>query len=253
MFFTRRKVLGLAISTIICFCLFVIVSIFFDQAILVRHETFYQGHVSQKVAALTFDDGPSLKWTPQILDVLKSASAKATFFVIGQHVLQYPDIARRIVREGHDIGNHTRSHPLLFFLDNGALKRELAPCQQAIFDVTGVKTDLFRPPKAWLTPHEKIKIQRWGYRIILWTLNSKDWVGFDDKYIVQFVVKNIQPGDIILFHDSGGALGIEGGDRHETVSALKRIIEKLREKGYQFVTITELLKMESLSVSPSRP
>jgi peptidoglycan/xylan/chitin deacetylase (PgdA/CDA1 family) len=80
-----------------------------------------------------------------------------------------------------------------------------------------------------------------GYKVILWSLNSKDWVTFDDKYIIRYLVKRTRPGDIILFHDSGGAFSIEGGDRHETVLTIPRLVEKLKEKGYKFVTVSELL------------
>ena len=242
---SRKKIIVAAIAIFITGILLVVVMIFFDEAILMRQGTFYQGHTREKVVALTFDDGPSEVWTPRILDVLRNEDVKATFFLIGNHVTKYPDIVRRIAAEGHDIGNHTNRHPLLYFLDGGALKKEIATCQKAIRETTGVTTNLFRPPKAWLTPHEKRKIQRWGYRIILWTLNSKDWVEFDAKYIVRFIVKNVQPGDIILFHDSGGAFRSEGGGRQETVIALQKTISKLREQGYRFVTITELLKMEN--------
>ena len=82
-----------------------------------------------------------------------------------------------------------------------------------------------------------------GDKIILWSLNSKDWVTFDDKYIVAFIDKNVQPGDIILFHDSGGVFGVDGGDRHETVKTIPNLVKKLKAKGYRFLTVSELLKM----------
>ncbi len=121
------------------------------------------------------------------------------------------------------------------------LETELRDTEKIIKNVTGKTTIYFRPPKAWLTPREKEKIKAMGYKIILWSLNSKDWVTFDDKYIVRFIMHRIRPGDIILFHDSGGVFSTEGGDRSETVKAVSRLIEKLREKGYKFVTITGLL------------
>lgn len=249
----QHKFLGHLLAIFGVILLLAVLAIFFDQAILVRQGTFYHGPRDEKIVALTFDDGPSPEWTPKILDELKKADVKATFFVVGKHVVEYPDIARRIVAEGHDIGNHTHRHHMLFFADGGTVKKELAECRKQIQAATGVSTDLFRPPKAWLTPSEKRKIQRWGYRIILWTLNSKDWVTFDDKYLVRFVVKNIQPGDIILFHDSGGAFVAEGGDRHETVLAIPQIIEKLRKQGYRFITITELLQLEENHAPKQNP
>lgn len=222
-----------------------IFTIFFDQAVLVRKNTFYRGRVSQKVVALTFDDGPSPKWTPLILDELKRSGIKATFFMIGEHVKKYPKIARRVASDGHEIGNHSFNHDVLIYYKMQELEKEIKDTEQIIKDATGVTTVYFRPPKAWLTSKEKEKIKAMGYKVILWSLNSKDWVTFDDKYIIRYIMKNIRPGDIILFHDSGGAFSIEGGDRHETVATIFRLSEKLRDKGYQFVTVSELLKMEN--------
>jgi len=216
--------------------------IFFDQAVLVRKGTIYHIGCTDKLVALTFDDGPSPIWTPQILDALKESGVKATFFMLGRHVEEYPEIARRVKDEGHDIGNHSYKHPNLLFYNKYQLKDEILKAEEVIKTATGVTTKYFRPPKAWLSKREKKKIKEMGYEVILWSLNSKDWVTFDDKYIIRYLVKNVRPGDIILFHDSGGAFSVEGGDRHETVLTIPRLVEKLKEKGYRFVTITELLK-----------
>lgn len=230
------------IATIALF--YAVFTIFFDQAVFMRKGTFYLANVNEKVTALTFDDGPSLEWTPKILDELKKANVKATFFMLGKHVQQYPDIVKRVLEDGHEIGNHTFSHPNLIFANDDELKREILDTEDIIKKITNKPTKLFRPPKAWLTKGEKKRIKNLGYTIVLWTLNSKDWVTFDDKYMVRYIVKNISPGDIVLFHDSGGVFSTEGGDRHETVKTMPRLIEKLREKGYRFVTISELLELE---------
>jgi len=221
-----------------------IFTIFFDQAVLVRRGTFYRLDGPQKKVALTFDDGPSFEWTPKILDELKKAQVKATFFMIGKHVEKYPEIARRVAEEGHEIGNHTSDHHLLIYYKTDELEKEIRDAEKVIKNVTGQTTRYFRPPKAWLTAKEKRKIGEMGYKTVLWTLNSKDWVTFDDKYIVKYILRHIKPGDIILFHDSGGVFATEGGDRHETVRTIAQLVEKLREKGYRFVTITELLNMK---------
>ncbi|MDP3025345.1 MAG: polysaccharide deacetylase family protein [candidate division Zixibacteria bacterium] len=220
-------------------------SVFFDQAVIVRKGTVYRVRVPEKVVALTFDDGPSPEWTPKILDELKKAGVKATFFMIGKYVEKYPQIARRVTEEGHDIGNHSYDHKVLIYCRMKTLEREINEAERVIKDVTGQKTHYFRPPKAWLTNKEKEKIKEMGYQIILWTLNSKDWVTFDDKYIVKFIVRHVEPGDIILFHDGGGVFSTEGGNRHETVKTIPQLVQKLREKGYRFVTITELLRMQN--------
>lgn len=219
-------------------------TVFYDQAVLVRRGTVYVGRVSEKVVALTFDDGPSAEWTPKILDELKAGGVKATFFMLGEHVLKYPEVAQRVAAEGHEIENHTYDHHVLIYYTTDELENEVRGAEKIIKDVTGQTTVYFRPPKAWVTAAEKKKLTQMGYKTVLWTLNSKDWVTFDDKYIIRYILKRIQPGDIILFHDSGGVFKVEGGNRHETVLAVRRLIEKLKEKGYRFVTIKELLELD---------
>jgi len=218
--------------------------VFFDEAVIVRKGTFYRGSPTSKVVALTFDDGPSPIWTPQILDELKRAGVKATFFMIGEHVAKYPDIARRVASEGHEIENHSWDHHVLIYYKDAELKWEIKDTERIIKEVTGRTTHFFRPPKAWISNKEKEQIKNMGYKVVLWSLNAKDWVTFDDKYIINYIVRNVRPGDIILFHDSGGVFGVEGGSRDETVRSIYRLTEKLREKGYGFVTISELARNE---------
>lgn len=226
----------------------VLFTIFFDQAVLVRKGTVYHVGGSEKLVALTFDDGPSDIWTPKILDELKNAGVLATFFMIGEHVEKYPLVARRVAQEGHEIGNHTYKHQNLLYYTKEELKNDIKKTEGIIKNATGVVTKYFRPPKAWLSKREKKKIKEMGYQIILWSLNSKDWVNFDDKYIINYILKNIRSGDIILFHDSGGFFAAEGGNRYETVLAIPRLIEKLKEKGYRFVTVSELLSRAGAEV-----
>jgi peptidoglycan/xylan/chitin deacetylase (PgdA/CDA1 family) len=156
-------------------------------------------------------------------------------------VLKYPDVARRVADEGHEIGNHSFDHHVLLYYTPQEVEAEIRKAEEAIFKATGKTTRYFRPPKAWLTDDEKKKIGLMGYGVVLWSLNSKDWVGFDDKVIVRYISGNVRPGDIILFHDSGGALAVEGGDRHQTVQSVSRLERTLRQKGYSFVTVSELL------------
>jgi len=215
--------------------------IFFDEAVLVKKGTFCRQKTSKKVVALTFDDGPSLVWTPKILDALKRSGVKATFFMLGNHVEEYPDIARRVAQEGHEIENHTYDHHVLIYYKMDELEKEIKDTERVIKDVTGKTTRYFRPPKAWLTDAEKQKINDMGYKIVLWSLNSKDWVTFHDKQITSYILRNIRPGDIILFHDSGGVFSTEGGNRIQTVKVIPRLVRKLKERGYKFVTISELL------------
>jgi peptidoglycan-N-acetylglucosamine deacetylase len=244
----KNKILNITVKIIASLAgvvfVFAVFSVFVDQALFVRGGTFYRAKTDEKVIALTFDDGPSPKWTSLILDELRDKGVKATFFMIGKHVQEYPDIARRVVAEGHDVGVHTFNHPVLLFSPAWHLEKELNDTQEMIKKVTGKTANLFRPPKAWLSGKEKAEINRLGYKTILWSLNSKDWVRFDDKHIRRYIYRNAKPGDIVLFHDSGGAFKIEGGNRKQTTKTLPRLIEKLQQDGYRFVTISELLEID---------
>jgi peptidoglycan/xylan/chitin deacetylase (PgdA/CDA1 family) len=236
-----KKIGLIFIFFIISAVVFFVISLFFDEAVLVRKGTFYRAQRADKVVALTFDDGPSPIWTPQVLDELKKAEVKATFFMLGSHVERYPAIARRVLAEGHEIGNHTYDHHVLIYYKMEELEKEIQEAEDAIKAVTGQSPRYFRPPKAWLSSREKKKIEEMGYKIVLWSLNSKDWVTFHDKQITSYVLKRIQPGDIILFHDSGGVFTTEGGNRAQTVKTIPRLVKKLKERGYRFVTISELM------------
>jgi peptidoglycan-N-acetylglucosamine deacetylase len=240
----KKLILNIVIFLAAAIFLFAAFTVFVDQALFVRSGTFYRAKTNEKVIALTFDDGPSPKWTPLILDTLKEAGVKATFFMIGKYVEKYPDIAKRIAAEGHDVGIHTFHHTVLLFSPAGYLEKEIKDTETVIKNITGKTTKLFRPPKAWLTAREKRKITDLGYKIVLWSLSSKDWVRFHDKHIRRFILSNVQPGDIVLFHDAGGAFKVEGGNRKQTTKTLPRLIEQLKEKGYRFVTVSELLELD---------
>ena len=189
---------GAAVFLVVWFC------VFFDQAILARKGTIYRVRTQRKKIALTFDDGPSPVWTPLILNELKKTNTKATFFMIGHHVNSYPEVARRVAQEGHLIANHGYAHSVLIYYTPEELEEEIKYTEYVIQQTTGQTTKYFRPPKAWLRKAEKQKILSMGYKVILWSLNSKDWVTFDSRYIVKYLLQHVQNGDILLFHDSGG-------------------------------------------------
>jgi len=238
---SRKIIVLLAVIFLVAALFVALFTIFFDQAVLVRKGTIYRVPGPEKVVALTFDDGPSPEWTPKILDELKKADVKATFFMLGKNVERYPEIAKRVAAEGHEIENHTYGHRVLLYYKMNELEKEIRDTEKVIKDVTGQSTKYFRPPKAWVTGDEKRKIKEMGYGIVLWTLNSKDWVSFHDKQITQYILYRIRPGDIILFHDSGAVFSTEGGDRSQTVKTIPRLVKKLKERGYSFVTINELV------------
>lgn len=215
--------------------------VFFDQAVLTRKGTIYRVKTDKKRVVLTFDDGPSPDWTPKILDELARENIKAVFFMIGHHAQKYPDIARRVAQEGHTIGNHGYAHSVMLYYTPAEIEEEIKYTEHVIREITGQTTKYFRPPKAWLRKRIKEKIKSMGYETILWSLNSKDWVSFNHKSIVKYISKNIKNGDILLFHDSGNVSTIEGGRRTQTVKSISLLARTLRKKGFEFVTIEELI------------
>ncbi len=216
--------------------------VFFDQAVLTRRGTVYRVKNDEKRIALTFDDGPSPIWTGKILEELEKADVKATFFMTGRHVKHYPEVAKNVANQGHEIENHGYAHNVLLYYRPEEIEEEIKYTEYIIKDITGQTTKYFRPPKAWLSPRIKSTIKEMGYNVVLWSLNSKDWVTFDAKSIARSVSKKIRNGDILLFHDSGGVFKAEGGDRSQTVSAIPILVRELQKKGFQFVTVDQLIR-----------
>ncbi len=206
----------------------------------------------QGIVSLTFDDGPSPKYTSEILDILKKKEVKASFFVVGKNVEKYPHIARRIVAEGHDICNHTYSHRELVPSTKKIVENQLERADFSIRRTTGVKTRLFRPPRGMISNAVRSLVVENGYRVILWTTSSMDWSGISSKMMVVRLRLFIRPGAIILFHDSGALIRNEGASRGNTVQALPLIIDYLREKrGYEIVPVSEMLnRLEDASLEP---
>jgi polysaccharide deacetylase family sporulation protein PdaB len=186
--------------------------------------------------ALTFDDGPDPLETPEILDVLKKYDAKATFFVIGEQGHKYPDIIHREVSEGHELANHSFSHRDFRRLSGEGILQEIIKSDNEIFSITGQHTKLFRPPEGYCNKLIVQTAEQAGYTVILWTWyqDSKDWSKPGVPKIVNRVISNAHPGDIVLFHDR-----ISG--RSQTVKALKAILPELQKQGYKFVTVSELI------------
>jgi peptidoglycan/xylan/chitin deacetylase (PgdA/CDA1 family) len=201
---------------------------------------FARGQHNKPLVALTFDDGPSV-YTPQILDTLAKYDIKATFFMIGRNVESRPDIARRIVAEGHAIGNHTYTHPLWGPAEPPAMfKKELDKTAIALQRATGVRPVYFRPPHGWRSPWMMGLARRQGYTVVTWTVSPDDWLSINAKTIRNRVLSKSCGGAIILLHD--GLEVNQDPKRIETVIALPAIIASLKERGYHFVTIPELFR-----------
>ncbi len=205
-----------------------------------RGEVVWEVPTQQKVMALTFDDGPNPNYTPQILQLLKQYKARATFFLVGSRVKSYPDIARRAAQEGHELANHTFRHPYMKRLSAEGIREEILKTQQMITDATGQKPHLFRPPGGYYNDRVVNTAKQEGFLVVMWSWHqdTRDWTDPGVRRIVNKVLKNARPGDIVLFHD-------HGGDRQQTVNALKEILPELKRQGYKFVTVSELLKLRN--------
>lgn len=190
----------------------------------------------QKVIALTFDDGPWPESTAQVLDILKQNQIKGTFFVIGQNVKNYPGLLKREIAEGHVIGNHTWHH-WYQFLNPQAAAYEIDHTADQIYQVTGIKTNLFRPPGGIMHNGVADYARNSKYAIILWSSDSIDYSRPAVPKLINNVFRRAKPGGIVLMHDGGG-------NRSKTVQALPEIIANFRKQGYSFVTIPELLEMQ---------
>ena len=191
---------------------------------------------NEKVVALTFDDGPALI-TRDILTVLDQEKVKATFFVVGNNIDLYPDILQEIYSAGHEIGNHTNTHPFAFLLDKQELAKDILINEEKIYEQVGIRPNIFRAPYA-LYPQNLMEItDMLGLAIISWDVDPEDWKMVNKEIIVNRVMRDINPGSIILLHDGPPEL-----DRTNTLEALKQIIIELKDHGYQFLTISEYLE-----------
>lgn len=195
--------------------------------------------------SITFDDGPSPKYTPALLDTLKRFDVKATFFVVGKHVKKYPEIVKRIVDEGHDIGNHTYNHRDLVPATKATVLKELRRTEEVLQDTLELKTNLFRPPRGIYNQTVRKLLVEEGYEIILWSLSSCDWRPNSPSGILKRVKRFAKNGSIILFHDSGAMVRKEGGSRGNTVKALPMVIEYLLEQGYKILPVSELIALNN--------
>ena len=212
---------------------------------------YHQGAGGEHQIAITFDDGPDPEWTPKILDILKAANVKAAFFLVGVNAERYPGLVRRIVAEGHEIGNHTYYHPNLALCWPEHVRLELNATQLLIESITGRATTLFRPPYAadtsptGLSELAPLQIaQDLNYMVVLENIDPQDWAKPGADVILQRIKQQRHDGNIILLHDGGG-------NRAQTVEALPRILEWLDTRGDTVVPVSALLGLTRDDVMPS--
>jgi peptidoglycan/xylan/chitin deacetylase (PgdA/CDA1 family) len=190
---------------------------------------------SHPVVAMTFDDGPHPELTPKLLDILKERNIRATFYVIGRNVEAYPEIARRIVEEGHEIANHTYSHPALSKIGASRVKRELDRTTEAIRNATGITPQTMRPPYGATNASLNRRIhQEFSMPVIMWSVDPQDWRYRNAKRVSSHIISHAKSGDIILAHDIHAS----------TIAAMPPALDALLAKGFRFLTVTELLEYD---------
>ncbi len=206
----------------------------FFRPVLIR------GSQQGKRICLTFDDGPAEQFTESVLEILRQQQVPATFFVCGRNAEKHPDLLRRIVAEGHEVGNHTYSHPFLYFKSRRRMAEEIDHTQTVIEKLIGIRPHLFRPPYGarWfgLVPI----LQERNMHLVLWSAAGYDWKK-DVQGITAAVLRELRPGAIILLHDGRETRPGAEIDRSRTVSALPAIIAGARRQGYTFTPVRDFL------------
>ena len=195
----------------------------------------HTGNNGKKRVALTFDDGPHPRYTPQILDILSEFGVEATFFVVGSNAEYYPDLVKRELAEGHEIGNHTYHHYHTVNVKADTLQKDIIACHKSLKKISGEDIHLFRPPEGVFNEDIKNLCAKQGYTIVMWSVDTRDWAHTPIGDICKNVMDNVKDGSIILMHDFIGK-------NSPTPAVLRRIIPMLQESGYEFVTVSRLLE-----------
>lgn len=217
--------------------IFLSVCLFLQSILLPTHaqtEVYQSVKTDSMKIAITFDDGPHPYLTEQILEILDRYGVKATFFMVGVNVINYPDAARAVLADGHEVGNHTYSHSHLKKMSENELSRELGLCEDALEELCEYRPHLFRPPEGAVNTYVEHCTENNDYTLILWSLDTRDWENKNTEQIVDIVLSQVEPGDIILMHDYIGK-------HSKTPEALEILLPKLLEKGFEPVTVSQLL------------
>src|SRR5437762_4395846 len=197
--------------------------------------TFTEVNVDGPFIAMTFDDGPHATNTSKLLEMAAQRHIKLTFFVLGECVAQNPDVLRQELAEGHEIGNHSWSHPNLAKLSDEGLRTQLERTEDMVVKTAGIKPKLMRPPYGELTKRQRILVNhQFGYKVILSDVDPLDWKRPGSNVVAQRILAGARPGSIILSHDI----------HPPTIAAMPQVFDALLAKGFKFVTVSELLAMD---------
>ena len=188
-------------------------------------------NTSEKIVALTFDDGPTINHTDQIIEILNSTNIKATFFLVGKYIEENPQEFKKIVDHGHEIGNHSYSHSKLHFSTKERIENEIINTENILENLIGNTAQYFRPPHGFFTPTILSTARKLNKIVVMWTINSYDFdIRSSQDTIIKKVVSHIEPGSIVLFHD-GHKLG------QRTATCLKTLLPILKKRGYFFSSL----------------
>ncbi|TDF91879.1 polysaccharide deacetylase family protein [Paenibacillus piri] len=198
-----------------------------------------KGPAGTKKIALTFDDAPDKQFTPQVLDVLKKYNVKATFFIVGRQAEKHPEMVKRIAREGHIIGNHTYNHSLLTKLSDEQYRAQVTKTQKILKRSIGYTPRLLRPPYGEISESQLLWASDHHLIVVNWNVDSLDWKQLSQQQVTDNILNHAKAGSIVLQHSGGGP----NQDLSGTVHALPTIIQSLHGKGYQLVTLPELLQV----------
>lgn len=205
--------------------------------------TIWRGETDTDGVALTFDDGPSAD-TERVLDILAQCDIRATFFMLGRQVELFPQTARRVAESGHEIGNHSYSHPIYLYRGGREISNQLARTQQIIFETVGVKPRIARPPGGVRNAAYFRAARALGLQTVQWTVTGFDWKKRTPGEIARSVLKNVSPGSIILLHDGDSA---NRSDRKATIAALPLIFEGLKRSSLRISPLAQLVDYENAS------
>ncbi|MNO54425.1 Peptidoglycan-N-acetylglucosamine deacetylase [compost metagenome] len=202
-------------------------------------ETFKTSGPRNKVIALTFDDVPDPRFTPQLLSILKKYNVKATFFVVGSRAKKHPDLVKRMIRDGHAIGNHSYNHPQFVKLEMNDFRTQIIRTENIIQTLAGYKPRLIRPPYGDISEKQLKWAKNHGYTLVNWNVDSLDWKGLSKNQVRNNILAHVGRGAIILQHGGGGP----GSNLQGTIQALPEVITIMRKRGYTFVTVPQLLQV----------
>lgn len=213
--------------------------------------TLVSGPSDRRVIALTYDDGPNPPYTDRILRVLEQEQVHATFFLVGRAVKAYPATVRREVRDGDAVGNHTWDHSDLIMLDALHIRETLERTNEAIAQTTGTQTQIMRPPFGVRDWQVLAQARRLGFTPVMWSVPlARDWEYPPPQVIAQRILRYVRNGSIVVLHDGNEGLlcardrlAPRTCDRSDVVDATRIIIEKLKQRGYRFVTIPQLMHL----------